>query len=74
MCIYTHTHIYTHTDTYTQAIKKSPLTTTWMILEGIMLSEMSVSDISLSMILEGIMLSEMSDTDKYCMISLTRGI
>ena len=34
-------YIYTHTDTYTQAIKKLPLTTTWMILEGIMLSEMS---------------------------------
>ena len=42
--IHTHTHTHTHTMDYYLAIKKKeilPFATTWMELEGIMLSEIS---------------------------------
>ena len=42
--MYTHTHTHTHTMGYYSAIKKNkilPFATTWMDLEGIMLSEIS---------------------------------
>ena len=47
--VYTHTHTHTHTHTleYYSAIKKNeilPFATTWMELEGIMLSEISQSE------------------------------
>ena len=47
-CMYTHTHTHTHAHTHTMeyysTIKKNeilPFATTWMELEGIMLSEIS---------------------------------
>ena len=48
-CLYTHTHTHTHTHTmeYYSAIKMKeilPLMTTWMDLEGIMLSEISQTE------------------------------
>ena len=42
--IYTHTHIHTHTIEYYSAIRKDeylPFTSTWMELEGIILSAIS---------------------------------
>ena len=46
--IYTHTHTHTHTHTmeYYSAIKNEilPFATTWMDLEGIMLSEVSQTE------------------------------
>ena len=42
--IYMHTHTHTHTMEYYSAIKENeilPFVTTWMELEGIMLSEIS---------------------------------
>ena len=42
--IHTHTHIHTHKMEYYSAIKKNeilPFATTWMNLEGILLSEIS---------------------------------
>ena len=47
--IYTHRHTDTHTHTmeYNSAIKKKeilPFATTWMVLEGIMLSEISQTE------------------------------
>ena len=45
ICVYTHTH--THTMEYYSAIKKNevlPFVTTWMDLEGIMLSEISQTE------------------------------
>ena len=45
--IHTHTHTHTHTMGYYMAIKKNeilPFATTWMELEGIMLSEVSQSE------------------------------
>ena len=44
VCVCIHTHTHTHTMEYYSAIKKNenlPFATTWMDLEGIMLSEMS---------------------------------
>ena len=46
VCVYTHTHKYTHTMEYYSAIKKNeimPLTATWMDLEIIILSEVSLT-------------------------------
>ena len=46
-CIHTHTHTHTHTHEYYSLIKKNeilPFATTWMELEGIMLSEISQSE------------------------------
>ena len=48
-CVYTHTHTHTHTHTieYYSAIKKNEIlsfATTWMDLEGIMLSEISQAE------------------------------
>ena len=48
VCKHTHTHTHTHTLEYYSAIKKNgilPFATTWMELEGIMLSEISQSEI-----------------------------
>ena len=45
--IYIHTHTYTHTMEYYSAIKKNeilPFATTWVEMEGIMLSEISHSE------------------------------
>ena len=51
VCVHIHTnngvYIYTHTIEYYSAIKKNeilPFATTWMELEGIMLSEISQRD------------------------------
>ena len=44
---HTHTHIHTHTEEYYSTLRKQeilPLETTWMGLEGIMLSETSEQD------------------------------
>ena len=44
---HTHTHTHTHTMEYYSAIKKNkilPFVTTWMDLEGIMLSEISQTE------------------------------
>ena len=44
LCRHTHTHTHTHTIEYYLAIKKNeilPFATTWMELEGIMLSKIS---------------------------------
>ena len=45
--VYTHTHKYTHTTEYYSAMKKNeilPFVTTWMDLEGIILSEISQTE------------------------------
>ena len=49
LCVYIHTHTHTHTHTmeYYSAIRKDkylPFISTWMELEGIMLSEISQSE------------------------------
>ena len=58
--VHTHTRTHTHTEQYYSVIKKNEIlvfATTWMDLEGIMLSEVN-----------------QTEKDKYCMISLIRGI
>ena len=45
--VHTHTHTHTHTQEYYSAMKKNEIlsfATTWMELEGIMLSEISQSE------------------------------
>ena len=47
VCVHTHTHTHIYTMEYYSAIKKNeilPFATTWMELEGIMLSEISQSE------------------------------
>ena len=47
VCVHTHTHTHTQTRTGILAIKKNeilPFATTWMDLEGIMLSEVSETE------------------------------
>ena len=41
VCAYTYIHTYIHTMIYYSAIHKKEILTTWMELEGIMLSEIS---------------------------------
>ena len=45
-CIHTHTHTHTHTMEYYSAIKNEilPFVTTWMDLEGFMLSEINQTE------------------------------
>ena len=60
--VYKYTHTHTHTMEYYSAIKKNeilPLAATGMDPEGIMLSEILISQ---------------TEKDKYCMISLICGI